>query len=161
VGVSGPALYNHFASKEAMLVELLVDASERLMRGFQNTIAAGLPGLETLRDLIAFHVDFALAERDVIRIQDRELANLPAEPKHTVRRLQRQYLDGWMEVAGRLRPETPRAELEVKMHALFGILNSTPYNAALDKSADVRAVLSETALVAILATDRIAADSGF
>ena len=32
-GVSGPALYRHFPSKEAMLGELLIGASQRLRRG--------------------------------------------------------------------------------------------------------------------------------
>jgi AcrR family transcriptional regulator len=95
VGVSGPALYNHFASKEAMLIELLQGASERLMVGFEKTVADGTSDQETLENLVAFHLDFALSEPDIIRIQDRELANLPTEANHRVRQLQRQYMDGW------------------------------------------------------------------
>ena len=33
VGVSGPALYRHFAGKQALLGEILVGASERLLEG--------------------------------------------------------------------------------------------------------------------------------
>jgi AcrR family transcriptional regulator len=152
VGVSGPALYRHFSSKEAMLSELLLSASERLLSGFHRTVEPGLPDAETMRNLVAFHVDFALAERDVIRIQDRELANLPRESNHRVRLLQRQYIDGWVEIAARLRPGTPPAELQVKMHAVFGILNSTPYNAQLDRLADVRSILADTALASLFGT---------
>jgi AcrR family transcriptional regulator len=150
VGVSGPALYRHFASKEAMLVELLVDVSERLLVGFRRVVDESVGDLEAFRSLIAFHVDFALAERDVIRIQDRELANLPAEASHTVRRLQRDYLTGWQAIAARLRPELAASDLEVKMHALFGVVNSTPHNSKLEKTTDVRAVLIDTGLVTIL-----------
>ena len=150
VGVSGPALYRHFASKEAMLSELLVSASERLLAGFSLITERGAPDLETIRDLIAFHVDFALAERDVIRMQERELANLPEESNHRVRLLQRLYIQGWSEIVSRLRPDTPAPELEVKMHALFGILNSTPYSARLDGIADTRTVLVATATLALL-----------
>ncbi|HWH97899.1 MAG TPA: TetR/AcrR family transcriptional regulator, partial [Pseudolysinimonas sp.] len=141
VGVSGPALYKHFASKEAMLIELLIGASERLLQGYDDIVAAGRDDLDTLRDLIAFHLDFALAERDIIRIQDRELANLPAEANRRVRSLQRRYLDGWRSIVGRLRPDIPEPALEVKMHAVFGILNSTPHSARVDATADVRGVL--------------------
>ncbi|MCU1480484.1 MAG: TetR/AcrR family transcriptional regulator [Subtercola sp.] len=150
VGVSGPALYNHFASKESMLIELLTSASERLTAGFEKIVAEGAPDLQALQNLVAFHLDFALSEPDIIRIQDRELASLPAEANHRVRQLQRQYMSGWQAVVARLRPDTPAAELEVKMHALFGVLNSTPYNVQLEPSADVRAVLSESALVLLL-----------
>lgn len=152
VGVSGPALYRHFASKEAMLVELLLDSSERLMAGFETTVAQGTPDLETLRNLVDFHADFAIAERDVIRIQDRELASLPPESNHRVREVQRKYIQGWQQIAARLRPELSAADLEIKMHALFGVLNSSPYNARLDGATDVRAVLAETALVTLLGT---------
>lgn len=154
VGVSGPALYRHFASKEAMLGELLVSASERLLEGFQHIADQHATDLETIGHLIGFHLDFALAERDVIRMQDRELANLPAESNHRVRLLQRRYLRGWSDIVSRLRPELGEGELEVKMHAVFGVLNSTPYTAGLDEVVDVRAVLAETATCALLGHHR-------
>ncbi len=151
VGVSGPALYRHFANKESMLIELLTTASERLLAGYEATVAQGDNDLSTLRNLIAFHADFAIKERDIIRIQDRELANLPPDANHRVRQLQRTYLSGWQQIVARLRPELGPADLEVRMHALFGILNSTPYNARLDAATDVRAVLADAALGALLA----------
>ncbi len=150
VGVSGPALYRHFTSKEAMLSELLVSASERLLAGYEAIAAKDVPDLDALKDLISFHLDFALAERDVIRMQERELANLPPASNHLVRQLQRQYIQGWSAIVSRLSPETSDPELEVKMHALFGILNSTPYSARLEGVADIREVLSRTAMLALL-----------
>ena len=152
VGVSGPALYNHFASKEAMLIELLVGVSERLLLGLEKTVAEGASDEQTLQNLVAFHVDFALAEPDIIRVQDRELANLPTEASHRVRLLQRRYLDGWQQIVHRLRPDLSDVELEVRMHALFGILNSTPYNVKVEPRTDVRAALTDAALVMLLET---------
>jgi AcrR family transcriptional regulator len=150
VGVSGPALYNHFASKEEILIELLTGASERLLEGFMKTTSGGGSDLETLHDLIEFHLDFALPERDIIRIQDRELANLPTEANHRVRRLQRSYMDGWQEIVGRLRPDLAAADLRVRMHALFGALNSTPHSDRVDDATDVRAALADAALWMLL-----------
>ncbi len=150
VGVSGPALYRHFANKESMLIELLMTASERLLTGFEATVAHTGDDITTLRDLIDFHADFAIKERDIIRIQDRELANLPPDANRRVRHLQRTYLAGWQQIVARLRPDLDAADLEVRMHALFGILNSTPYNARLDAATDVRAVLADAALGALL-----------
>ena len=151
VGVSGPALYRHFANKESMLIELLTSASERLLAGYEATVAQADDDLTMLRNLIEFHADFAIKERDVIRIQDRELANLPPAANRRVRQLQRTYLTGWQQIVARLRPDLDPADLEVRMHALFGILNSTPYNARLDAATDVRAVLADAALGALLA----------
>lgn len=150
VGVRGPALYRHFDSKEAILVELLVTASERLMSGYDATVAQGLPDLETLRNLVAFHADFATSAPDVIRLQDRELANLPIESNRQVREIQRRYLDGWRAIVARLRPEWSDADLEVRMHAVFGVLNSTPYSAEAGDATNVRRVLADAALAALL-----------
>src|SRR3712207_3685055 len=61
VGVTGPAIYRHFASKDAMLAEMLVRISERLAYGGRERVAAaGADPAAQLRALIAFHVDFAL-----------------------------------------------------------------------------------------------------
>ncbi len=40
VGVSGPALYKHFDSKDAVLAEMLVAISERLLAEGQERVAA-------------------------------------------------------------------------------------------------------------------------
>src|SRR3712207_8448799 len=39
VGVTGPAIYRHFASKDAMLAEMLVRISERLLAGGSERVA--------------------------------------------------------------------------------------------------------------------------
>ncbi len=41
VGVSGPAIYRHFPNKEALLVELLVGISTRLLAGATDVVARG------------------------------------------------------------------------------------------------------------------------
>ncbi|VXB31948.1 HTH-type transcriptional repressor KstR2 [Microbacterium sp. 8M] len=145
VGVSGPALYRHFPSKEAMLEEILLGTSEFLLQGGSEIVAAAhASDRELLDDLIDFHLAFALAHRDVIRVQDRELGTLPKAANRQVRKLQRQYLDVWAEVLGRIRPELAAADRRVTMHAVFGLLNSTAHNTVAG-SANERAILSEAA----------------
>src|ERR1700709_1558716 len=74
VGVTGPAIYRHFASKDAMLAEMLLLISERLLPGASECVAlAGDDPSTQLRALIAFQVDFALANPALITVQDRDL----------------------------------------------------------------------------------------
>lgn len=142
VGLSGPALYRHFPSKDAMLEEILLGTSEFLLQGGSDIVAAPhASDLELLDALIDFHVTFALAHRAVIRVQDRELGTLPAASNRQVRRLQRQYLDLWADVLGRIRPALSPAERQVTMHAAFGLLNSTAHNAERISTAAERALL--------------------
>ena len=86
VGVSGPAIYRHFPNKEALLVELLVGISTRLLAGATDVVARADVPEDALDGLIDFHLDFALGESDLIRIQDRDLGHLPSPAKRQVRR---------------------------------------------------------------------------
>src|SRR3984885_14017476 len=97
-GGSGPAIYRHFPNKESMLVELLGGISARLLAGARDVTTRGSDAAEALDGLIDFHLDFALGEPDLIRIQDRDLAHLPAAAERQVRKAQRQYVEVWVRV---------------------------------------------------------------
>ncbi|OBI00404.1 TetR family transcriptional regulator [Mycobacterium sp. E2733] len=133
-GVSGPAIYRHFPNKESLLVELLVGISARLLAGARDVRARNCGDAEaTLDGLIDFHLDFALGEPDLIRIQDRDLAYLPAAAEKQVRKAQRQYVEVWVGVLRELNPDLAEADARLTAHAVFGLLNSTPHSM---KSAD-------------------------
>jgi AcrR family transcriptional regulator len=127
-GVTGPALYHHFAGKEAMLVAALIPVSEGLLRGGQERVARH-PGdaRAALADLIDFHVEFALENPAVIAVHLHELDRLPDEPRRQIRRLQRLYVEEWVTVLGILRPELSAGEARVLAHSAFGLMNSTPF----------------------------------
>src|SRR3954449_8172515 len=130
VGVTGPAIYRHFASKDAMLAEMLVRISERLLSGGTARIAAagGSPTAQ-LRALVDFHVDFALDNPALITVQDRDLGALSEPDARRVRQLQRRYVEEWVTVLARLQPEASPAACRARAHAVFGLINSTPHSA--------------------------------
>ncbi|HEX8627766.1 MAG TPA: helix-turn-helix domain-containing protein, partial [Catenuloplanes sp.] len=73
-GVTGPALYHHFAGKEAMLAAALIPVSEGLLDGGRERVAAHpAEAGAALSSLIDFHVDFALANPAVIALHLHEL----------------------------------------------------------------------------------------
>jgi AcrR family transcriptional regulator len=126
--VSGPAIYRHFPNKEALLVELLVEISTRLLSGGRAVVAVAADPAAALDGLVDFHLDFTLGEPDLIRIQDRDLDQLPAAALRQVRRSQRQYVEIWVHVLRELTPGLDEADARLKAHAAFGLLNSTPYS---------------------------------
>jgi AcrR family transcriptional regulator len=89
----------------------------------RNTDADG-----ALEGLIDFHLDFAFGEPDLIRIQDRDLAHLPAPAERQVRKAQRQYVEVWVAVLRELDPLRAEADARLAAHAVFGLLNSTPHS---------------------------------
>lgn len=127
-GVSGPALYKHFSGKQAILAAILLDASRGLLDGGQQVVAR-FDGREALEELVSFHTEFALANPDVIRVQDRDLEQLESTDRHEVRALQRKYVELWVDVLERLQPTISRDVLRTRAHAVFGLLNSTPHSA--------------------------------
>ena len=130
VGVTGPAIYRHFASKDAMLAEMLVRISERLLEGGSERVAAsGDDPAAQLRALIDFQVEFALDNPALITVQDRDLASLPDTEAAQVRRLQRRYVEVWVTVLARLHPGADAATCRARAHAVFGLINSTPHSA--------------------------------
>jgi AcrR family transcriptional regulator len=127
-GVTGPALYHHFAGKEAMLVAALIPVSEGLLNGGRERVARHPDDARTaLADLIEFHVEFALENPAVIALHLHELDRLPEEPKRQIRRLQRLYVEEWVGVLAALRPGLDAGEARVLAHAAFGLMNSTPF----------------------------------
>jgi AcrR family transcriptional regulator len=127
-GVTGPALYHHFAGKEAMLVAALIPVSEGLLHGGKARVARHSDEARAaLADLIDFHVEFALANPAVIALHLHELDRLPDEPRRQIRRLQRLYVEEWVGVLATLRPELEPAEARVLAHSAFGLMNSTPF----------------------------------
>ncbi len=127
-GVTGPALYHHFAGKEAMLAAALNPVSEQLLAGGRARIGQYTDDPQAaLAALVDFHVDFALAHPAVIALHLHELDRLPDEPRRAVRRLQRQYVEEWVNVLTALRSDLDAAEARVLAHAAFGLMNSTPF----------------------------------
>ncbi|OFI36630.1 TetR family transcriptional regulator [Arthrobacter sp. SW1] len=127
-GVSGPAVYRHFPGKQAVLAELLLSVSRGLLDGGRAVAAGPEDPAEVLRGLVEFHVEFALGNPDVIRVQDRDLDSLSDSDRAEVRALQRAYVELWVGVLEQLHPGTDTQELRLRAHAVFGLINSTPHS---------------------------------
>ncbi|MCK1802834.1 TetR/AcrR family transcriptional regulator [Brevibacterium sp. R8603A2] len=185
-GISGPAVYRHFGSKEDILAELLVGISEYLHAGGEEIAAGGGGSADTggpddagasdgggasagdgavvresdpagvLRRLVDFHLAFALGEPELIRIQDRDLTSLPAEARSSLRRLQRQYVSLWVATLRRHAPGLSEDAATVTIHAVFGMVNSTPYVVRRIDTAVVAERLRAAALATLGVADVVA-----
>ncbi|HKU09956.1 TetR/AcrR family transcriptional regulator [Sinomonas sp.] len=166
VGVSGPAIYRHFAGKQAVLGALLVGVSRDLLKG--GRAAALAPAESTanprgpdqdrapdddaaLRALVAFHVDFALSKPDVIRVQDRDFSSLAAEDQAAVRSLQLEYVEVWARTLSHVHPDASAAELRLRAQAVFGLINSTPHSVRRTTRRTAGKLLESMALAALTA----------
>jgi AcrR family transcriptional regulator len=148
VGISGPALYRHFRSKDAMLGEMLGSISHFLLEGGTARADVEADPERTLAALVEFHVDFALSHPSLIVVQERNLANLTDTDRRTVRALQRRYVEVWVRAIRAAVPGVGERQARSAAHAVFGLINSTPYNRHLDDT-ELADLLSTLALGAL------------
>jgi len=148
-GFSGPAIYRHFRSKDAVLAEMLVSISDELLtEGRRRVRAAGSPD-EALRALVDWHVTFALEHQALIVVQDRDWAALPVEAREKVRTTQLAYVEVWVKVLRSLHRNLSREQARARVHAGFGLINSTPHSAVVSDG-EMHGILSQMALRALL-----------
>ncbi|MPV35745.1 SACE_7040 family transcriptional regulator [Georgenia subflava] len=152
VGISGPGLYRHFASKEAILAELLVGISEELLREGTARVSAAADPDEALAALVDWHVSFALDHPALITIQSRDLDRLAEPARRRVRRLQHDYVETWVDVVRRRSPALGAERARAAAHATFGLINSTPHSARLDRT-QMRGLLTSMALASLRTLD--------
>ncbi|MCM3614874.1 hypothetical protein M3672_10545 [Microbacterium enclense] len=105
-----------------------------------------------LRALVDFHVAFALAEADVIRVQDHDFDRLSDADRRTVRRLQNAYVTVWTDALAAAFPDAESAaERRVRALACFGLINSTPHSVRGIPASRVHPTLARMALAALTA----------
>jgi AcrR family transcriptional regulator len=154
-GVSGPAVYRHFKSKDAVLAELLISGSKRTTEGGEAAVAGATSDRGALKALVAFHTDIVLRDRDMFRIQDRDISRLSPADAAKVRTLQRSYVALWVTILSRIQPDLPASMIRTKVQATFGMLNSTPHSTSRGSDIETsKKLLGAMAMSALLVKPR-------
>lgn len=148
-GFSGPAIYKHFRSKQAILSEMLVSISEELLREGRRRVKEAADDKAALASLVDWHVTFALAHKPLIVVQDRDWSALPVEAREKVRSTQLAYIEVWVKVLRSLHGGLSAEQARARVHAGFGLINSTPHSAVVSDEA-MHEILTGMALRALL-----------
>lgn len=120
-GVTGPAIYRHFAGKDEILSTLFDDAIDRLLEA--TAVSAEDPWQE-LQALAHGHAVFVLSERQLAGVKLREERSLAEPFRRGLRRRERRYVERWVRALERCYPEGDRRELTAAAHLALGALNS-------------------------------------
>ncbi|MTD43700.1 TetR family transcriptional regulator [Conexibacter sp. W3-3-2] len=121
-GVSGPALYRHFGSKDEILATLFDRALDRLLMHTPATRHEDPE--EGLRELVAGQVEFVLEDPAQLAVYIREDRSLAEPDRRRIHRRQRENADRWVEAVRRVHPAADDAEIRVAVHATIGLLVS-------------------------------------
>ncbi len=137
-GIVGSGVYRHFGSKAAILAALLDQVMDRLLAEATRILAAPADGGGQLAALVADQVLFAVDERYLVRLYQREMHTLPEADRFRLRRLQRHYIEEWVHLLAELRPELTDGEARAVVHTAIGAIQSAAtYNSGLPRDQQV------------------------
>lgn len=122
-GVTGPAIYRHFASKDEILATLFDDAIDRLV---EATAGEFDDPREELENLVRGHARYVLQERNLAGVKMREEHSLAEPYSRRLRRRERRYIDRWITCLKRCFPDADHDEIVTATHGALGALNSVP-----------------------------------
>ena len=146
-GISGPGVYRHFASKQALLEALCDDAMTRMLAGARAITGTAGDPQAAVDALVELHVDFAVDDRALLGVWAREQRSL----SEGLRRRQREYEHVWRGAVRPLREDLTEAEVAVVVLAALALLNTTALYDVSVPADRLRALLRRTVLAALLA----------
>ena len=91
LGVTRPALYYYFKSKQDLLYEITGTAQARLLAGMHEAVVDGLTPDETIRRLLLNHISTVIENAESVACFFQEESALPARRRNQMRRARWEY----------------------------------------------------------------------
>jgi AcrR family transcriptional regulator len=123
VGIAGPSIYHHFATKLDLIVAVITQGAEQLVDGTARALAGTHDDSQALDAMLNAYVSFSFTHGDLMDVLITEVPRLPEPHRTTFRERQRHYLDQWRDVLSRLHPDLPPAHTRVYLQAALTVIN--------------------------------------
>jgi AcrR family transcriptional regulator len=149
VGMTGPALYRHFPSKEALLAEILERALERARLEIEGARKQGGGPRAELENIVARMVAVVLEEGETVMVVAREMNLLSSEARGRIVRRQKAIVEAWTEVLRAVRPELELPEAVTIVIAVSSLINASSRSRGLRGEAKIE-LFKRMALAALL-----------
>ena len=146
-GISGPGLYRHFASKDAVLMAVL----DRIWAQLRPAIdaAVGQDPDDALVTLLDAQLELAMGQPSALVLLVRELRHLDLDYRRLAARNHRRYVDAWVDALRRRAPHLADEEARSTVLAVHGLIDSVALNPEARHAAQRRDWLGELATAVI------------
>jgi AcrR family transcriptional regulator len=153
VGVTGPAVYRHFASKDALLVAVL----ERAVEHSESILPRALDEARSPEDALARLVDYTvadcIADRELTAIYWQESRNLPTARRRRFERVQRELIEAYAKILRAVRPELTPSEARMAVYAASALMRSVANRESSLPEPALQRLLSSMARSALLGAE--------
>jgi AcrR family transcriptional regulator len=149
VGVTGPAVYRHFASKDAVLVAVLERAIEHSAAIVPRVEEEATSPEDALERLVEYTVAECIADRELTAIYWQESRNLPTSQRRRFERVQRELIDAYAQILRTVRPELGPSEARMAVYAASALMRSVANRESSLSEAAQQRLLSSMARAAL------------
>jgi AcrR family transcriptional regulator len=147
VGIAGPSLYNHFTSKQAILVAAMLRGNNQLRAAMRTAREQGTDPADVLRRLTNAYVDLTLDQPEWISVLITEMVHLMGPMGGAeLRDAQRAYIAEWVELARAVTPDADPTEIRIKVQAAQMMANDVTRTPRLRRIPGLRATVRDVAL---------------
>ncbi len=120
-GMSGPTLYRYFSSKEEILAALFNEALDELVSA--TAMVHDDPTADLAR-LIRHHVGYAVSQRQLVNVYQREDRSLTGPWKRHFNHRRKQYVTRWEAIVARCAPGATPDQVAALTQAILGMIFS-------------------------------------
>ena len=123
-GLSGPTLYRYFSSKDEILAALFNEAMDELVSA---TAMVHDDPVADLARLIRHHVGYAVSQRQLVNVYQREDRSLTGPWKRHFNHRRKQYVTRWEAIVARCVPEAAPDQVSALTQSILGLIFSIAY----------------------------------
>lgn len=142
IGIAGPSVYNHFASKTDILVAALTRGNEALWLAFHHALARAEDAHDGLDRVLASYAAFAVENPAIVSVLLSEVTNLPAEQRARFRRPQQAYVHEWVTLLRSSHADLGEPEARTLVHAALATVTDLVRVRAFQRRPDLTAELT-------------------
>jgi AcrR family transcriptional regulator len=129
LGLTGPAFYRHYVSKEALLLVLLEDAVSARLAALGDLVRTCPDPGDRLARMVVQHLRLVIERGDELRAWQSEFRYLPEPERRRLRQLERLGTEHWVGTLLQARPELDPDQARARCQAVLALLQS-PLNLA-------------------------------
>ena len=120
-GITGPAIYRHFKSKEDLLETLMSERSHAALERAGEIVAEAEAPADALNGLVRLYVETLLDNPALAFVGLYERRTLRGETRAAIERVERLHAETWVAALRQVRPELSEAEARVMVSAANGL----------------------------------------